>query len=137
MLVGFLQYPISFSDKNANFEKINQSLGNKQFDLLVLPELCMIGYFHTRESLLSLAEEIPYGPSIEFLLALSNTKNATLIAGIAERDGDKLYNTAIVVSRGRFLGKQRKCHLPRLEKLFFILETHSLFLMMGDVTLVY
>lgn len=119
MLVGFLQYPISFGDKQANFKKINQSLKDKQFDLLVLPELCMTGYFHARESLHALAEEIPSGSSIEFLVALSNEKNATLIAGIVEHDNDRLYNTAVVVSRGRFLGKQRKCHLPRLEKALF------------------
>jgi omega-amidase len=120
MLSGFLQYPVSFGDPAANFNKIRDAVGSAEFDLLVMPELCTIGYFHdSREALSFHAESALDGPTAEFLLQLSAEKNATLIAGIAECDDDRIYNTAIVVSRGRWLGKQRKCHLSRIEKLLF------------------
>lgn len=120
MLTAFLQYPVSFGDPAANFNKIRDAVDSEQFDLLVMPELCTIGYFHeSREALFLYAESALDGPTAQFLLQLSADKNATLIAGIAERDGDQIYNTAIVVSRGRWLGKQRKCHLSRIEKVNF------------------
>ena len=120
MQIGFLQYPVSFCNPNENFSQIDRALKSAQFDLLVLPELCTIGYFHaSRESLFLHAESAYDGASVQFMLKLSKAKNATLIAGIAERDGNHIYNTAIVVSRGRWLGKQRKCHLTRLEKPLF------------------
>ena len=120
MLTAFLQYPVSFGDPAANFRQICDVVDQAQFDLLVMPELCTIGYFHdSREALFRRAESALDGPTAQFLLKLSADKNATLIAGIAERDGDYIYNTAIVVSRGRWLGKQRKCHLSRIEKVLF------------------
>lgn len=120
MLVGFLQYPVLFGKPEKNFEQILDILGSVPFDLLVMPELFTIGYFHaSREALFSNAESAHDGPSVQFMLQLSQTKNATLVAGIAERDGDCIYNTAVIVSHGRWLGKQRKCHLSRLEKSLF------------------
>lgn len=120
MLTAFLQYPVSFGNPAENFRNIRDIVDSAQFDLLVMPELCTIGYFHdSREALSRHAESALDGPTAQFLLQLSADKDATLIAGIAERDGDQIYNTAIVVSRGRWLGKQRKCHLSRIEKPLF------------------
>lgn len=120
MLVSFLQYPVCFGNPAANFKQIRAAVGAEQLDLLVLPELCSIGYFHeSREALLLHAESAIDGPTAQFLLQFSAEKDATLVAGIAELDGECVYNTAIVVSRGRWLGKQRKCHLSRIEKALF------------------
>ncbi|AXE31465.1 hypothetical protein DK842_17125 [Chromobacterium phragmitis] len=120
MIAAFLQYPVSFGDPAANFGKVRDLVGSTHFDLMVMPELFNIGYFHdSREALSRHAESASDGPSAQFLLQLSAEKDATFIAGIAERDGDRIYNTAIIVSRGRWLGKQRKCHLSRLEKPLF------------------
>ncbi len=120
MQTAFLQYPVSFGDPAANFKQIRRAVDRAHVDLLVMPELCTVGYFHASpEALRVHAESALDGPTAQFLLQLSAEKEATLIAGIAERDGDAVYNTAIVVSRGRWLGKQRKCHLSRIEKPLF------------------
>lgn len=120
MQTAFLQYPVSLGDREANFRQIRNVVDSTQFDFLVMPELCTIGYFHdSRDALLLHAESAIDGPTAQFLLKLSADKNATLIAGIAEHDGDHIYNTAIIVSRGKWLGKQRKCHLSRIEKILF------------------
>lgn len=120
MRTAFLQYPVSFCDRNANFQQILNIVASARFDLLVMPELCTIGYFHSSRDALQLHTESAFdGPTAQFLLQLSADKNATLIGGIAEHDGHHIYNTAIVVSRGQWLGKQRKCHLTNLEKNFF------------------
>lgn len=120
MQAAFLQYPVSFGDRAANFKQIRKIVDSAQFDLLVMPELCTIGYFHaSHEALLPHAESAFDGPTAQFLMQLSAERNATLIAGIAEHEGEHIYNTAIVVSKGRWLGKQRKCHLTRFEKSIF------------------
>ncbi|MDP5009471.1 MAG: hypothetical protein NWQ13_10965 [Glaciimonas sp.] len=120
MKSGFFQFPVVFGDREANFQRIQDGLKDAEFDLLVLPELCTTGYLYaSREELARYAESARDGITVAFLLALSKLKQATIIAGIAERDGEDIYNTAIVVSHGRWLGKQRKCHLTRIEKKIF------------------
>lgn len=120
MKSGFFQFPVAFGDRAANLQRIQQGVKDAAFDLLVLPELCTTGYLYaSREELTPHAESARDGASVEFLLALSALKQATIIAGIAERDGENIYNTAVVVSHGRWLGKQRKCHLSRIEKPLF------------------
>ncbi|AMP12902.1 nitrilase-related carbon-nitrogen hydrolase [Collimonas pratensis] len=120
MVAGFFQFPVAFADLERNMQIIQQALAQASFDLLVLPEMCSTGYmFDSREHLLPYGESAEDGVFVEFLLALSAQKQATLIAGMVERNGDALYNTAVVLSRGKHLGKQRKCHLSKLEKKLF------------------
>jgi predicted amidohydrolase len=42
-----------------------------------------------------------------------------LVAGLAEREGMRLFNTAVLVGPEGFIGKYRKAHLWNLEKLWF------------------
>lgn len=120
IIAGFFQFPVAFADLQGNMRTIRQALAPASFDLLVLPEMCSTGYmFDTREQLMPYGESAEDGVFVEFLLALSAQKQATLIAGMVERDGNALYNTAVVLSRGKHLGKQRKCHLSKLEKKLF------------------
>lgn len=120
MKSGFFQFPVAFGDRPTNLQRIQQGLQDAAFDLLVLPELCTTGYLHaSRAALKPHAESARDGATVAFLLTLSALKQATIIAGIAERDGEDIYNTAVVVSHGRWLGKQRKCHLSRIEKPLF------------------
>ena len=61
------------------------------------------------------AKAIP-GPDTEALGAAAKRNNIWVIAGLAERDGDVLYNTAVLLDRqGKLAGKYRKVHLPREE----------------------
>lgn len=119
-IAGYLQFPVAFKNPDLNRQTIADAVRAASFDLLVLPEMCTTGYlFDTKEELLPFAESAETGVFARFLQDLSAQKQATLVAGMVERDGDTLYNTAIVVSRGKWLGKQRKCHLSDLEKKLF------------------
>ena len=61
------------------------------------------------------ARAIP-GPDTEALGAAARRNKLWVIAGLAERDGDTLYNTAVLLDRqGKLAGKYRKVHLPREE----------------------
>ena len=46
-------------------------------------------------------------------------KKTSIIAGIAERDGDKVYNSAVIVGPKGYLGQYRKIHLFDTEKNLF------------------
>jgi predicted amidohydrolase len=89
-------------------------------ELAVLPELCGTGYqFSDREELQSLAEPVPDGPSCGALREHAAATGTTVAAGLAERDGDRLYNTAVLVHPDGQVDRYRKLHLFWDEKLIF------------------
>ncbi len=53
------------------------------------------------------------------MLQLSKEKEISMVWGMAEKDGEKLYNSAVLVDRGRYIGKYRKSHLFSSEKEIF------------------
>jgi predicted amidohydrolase len=82
-------------------------------DLIVLPEgMTVVG---TQKKYVEIAESIP-GPTTKALGELAKERKSWLVAGIYERDGVAVYNTAVLIDReGRFAGKYRKVYLPREE----------------------
>lgn len=88
--------------------------------LIVLPELCNSGYmFSTREEAFALAEEIPTGPTAQAWMEIAASRDLYIVAGIAERDGDALYNAAVVIGPSGYIGTFRKVHLWNEENLYF------------------
>lgn len=56
------------------------------------------------------------GPTAAALGELARAKNSYVVAGIYEREGAVIYNTAILLDRqGKLAGKYRKVYLPREE----------------------
>jgi predicted amidohydrolase len=82
-------------------------------DVILLPEgITVVG---TGKHYPDVAESIP-GPTTERLAEVAREKNAYIVAGIYEREGAAIYNTAVLIDRtGRFIGKYRKVYLPREE----------------------
>ena len=82
-------------------------------DLIVLPEgVTLVG---TDRRYDEVAQPIP-GPDTRRLGAMAHQANAWVVAGVYERDGDVLYNTAVLIDRaGQIAGKYRKVYLPREE----------------------
>jgi predicted amidohydrolase len=88
--------------------------------VIVLPELTNSGYvFNSREEAFSLAEEIPEGESTTAWASAAKRLDVHIVAGIAERAGDTLYNSAVIVGPHGYIGKYRKLHLWGTEHLFF------------------
>lgn len=90
-------------------------------NLIVLPELSNSGYhFKDREEAKGLSETIGRGGIFQdFLMEMSKRHNAYIVSGICERDGNDLYNTAILVGPRGIIGKYRKIHLFMNEKDIF------------------
>jgi len=88
--------------------------------LVVLPELCNSGYvFESRAEAFSLAEPVPGGETTQRWSEIARRRGLILVAGIAERSGDALYNAAVVIGPVGHIGTYRKNHLWGIENLFF------------------
>lgn len=89
-------------------------------NLIVLPELANTGYtFETRAEAYAHAETLDEGPSIKTWRAFAREHQVYLVAGFAERDGLKLYDSAVLFGPDGLLGHYRKAHLWNQEKLWF------------------
>ncbi len=120
MIAGLLQFNPSFGDIKGNVAKVLQILSEKRADLVVLPELFNTGYqFVSKDEAAGLSEEVPSGFTTRSLIELSKAKSFYIVAGIAERAGDSLYNSAVLTGPGGFIGVYRKTHLFYEEKLWF------------------
>lgn len=116
IIAGFYQFDVAFGEKERNIAKVEEALSSARFDLMVLPELFSTGYlYNSREELLSLAEEIPNGFTAQRLSALSVSKKAYITGSVPEREGNKIYNTAILSGPEGYIGKYRKIHIPKFE----------------------
>jgi predicted amidohydrolase len=82
-------------------------------DVIVFPEgTTVVG---TAKNYAEVAETLP-GPTTTALGALARDKHAWVVAGLYERDGRAIYNTAVLIDRdGRLAGSYRKVYLPREE----------------------
>ncbi|MFN3259353.1 MAG: nitrilase family protein [Pikeienuella sp.] len=88
--------------------------------LIVLPELANSGYvFETREEAFSLAEEIPGGETVSAWAGAAARLGVWIVAGIAEREGARLFNSSVLVGPEGHVGTFRKAHLWNAEALFF------------------
>lgn len=89
-------------------------------NLIVLPELTNTGYFfNNRQDAFAHSEGVPDGPSVRLWIDFARRHRVYLVAGLAERDGMRLFNTGVLVGPDGFIGKYRKAHLWNLEKLWF------------------
>lgn len=88
--------------------------------LAVFPELATTGYMFTdAEECRAVAEEIPAGPTTARLLAACAEYGMHIVFGIAEKDGDRLYNSSALLGPGGHLGTYRKLHLWNRENVVF------------------
>ena len=120
MKVGYFQFNPIFGEATRNLETISARLATVECDLLVLPELCNTGYqFVSADEAMALAESIPDGPTTSRLIQIAADRNMHLVAGLAERASNRMYNSAVLVGPQGFIGVYRKTHLFFEETLFF------------------
>ena len=97
-----------------------ESAAKNGASLVVLPELANSGYvFADRDEAFSLAEELPNGATAQLFTEAARRLGIHIVAGIAERAGERLYNSAIFTGPSGPIGVYRKLHLWGDEKRFF------------------
>ncbi len=121
MRIACVQFAPALADLEATIENLRPLLdGCRGADLIVLPELCNSGYnFADREQAVSAAEPVEQSRFIEFLAGHCRRNDCRVVSGFDERDGGRLYNTAVLVGPEGPLGRYRKLHLFKDEKDIF------------------
>lgn len=120
MIIGYVQTDPIFGEKEQNFLQIENLLKDKKADLIVLPELFATGYtFLSKEEAVNLAEGLD-GITANFLKKIAKITNAVIVGGFVEKgNNNKIYNSAMLVSKTDLIGVYRKIHLYYKEKLWF------------------
>jgi len=121
--VACLQMDIKIGDIeeniNSSVKMINEAADNGA-KLIVLPEVANSGYnFENREEAFNLAESIDEGYSVRSWKKVAEERNIYIVSGITEIDGEKLYNSAVLIGPNGLIGKYRKLHLWEEEFLWF------------------
>ncbi|EHF00065.1 hypothetical protein HMPREF9469_00979 [ [[Clostridium] citroniae WAL-17108] len=121
--VASIQMEPVFGNKKINLEKtlrlINEAADHGA-QIIVLPELCNTGYmFNSRAEAFLLAEEVPAGETSQAWIDVARKRKLYIAAGIAEREGNDLYNSSVFVGPEGYIGTHRKVCLWDEEKMFF------------------
>ena len=109
LMVGMAQIRVEGGRPHANLERaidaIDQAAASN-CDVIVLPECLDLGW--TDHSSQWLAEPVP-GPRTEVLQRAARSHGIVVVAGLTERAGESIFNTAIVCDRdGSLVGIHRK-----------------------------
>lgn len=107
--VGLGQVRVEMGDKDANVQELFRAVDEAAkagCDLLVLPECSLAGWLSP--SARKVAEPIP-GPLIQRFIAAARKHKMAIVAGLEERDGTRVYNSAVLIDRhGEILARHRK-----------------------------
>jgi predicted amidohydrolase len=118
--IGFVQSLPTFGRVKANLDRVTDLLSEVDADLMVLPELFATGYqFTSRREAERFSEHVPDGTTTKRLISLAKQRRCVIVAGLAEQKGRSLFNSAVVVGPGGFIGCYRKAHLFYEETLWF------------------
>ena len=121
--IAVVQMEPKIGNKEANNKRmvtfIDKAVQNEA-KLIVFPELVNSGcIMNSLEEAYDLSEQIPGGDSIGFWEQMATQKQVYIVAGILEKENEKLFNTAVLIGPDGFIGKYRKCHLWYEDKLFY------------------
>lgn len=120
MRIGYYQYEPEFGAVAKNLETVRSALERADADVMVLPELCVSGYqFVSADEAQRLAEPVPDGPTTRMLMDVAKRRRMYIVAGLPEKAGAVVYNSAVVVGPDGWMGCYRKSHLFFEETLWF------------------
>lgn len=120
MKIAFVQYNPDYLDVAGNLNRVEELLADCEVDLVVLPELFASGYFfRNRGDLEQVAERVPDGPTTRRLEQWARETGATFVAGLPEREGGSVFNSAVTITPYGVAGVYRKTHLYYEETVYF------------------
>ena len=121
--VATVQFEPIIGDRAGNLaavERLAKAAKTQGAEIVVLPELADSGYtFRDGDEVAALAGPVPGGPSAETLRRLAEELGLYIVSGIAEQDGDRFYNSALLCGPEGYIGKYRKLHLWNNENRLF------------------
>jgi predicted amidohydrolase len=118
--IGCYQFGPKLLEIETNLSEIATAASDLSADLAVFPELASSGYFFSsHEDVRRIAETIPNGPTTRAAIEVASSRACHVVIGLPEIDGDKIYNSAVLVGPDGYIGRYRKTHLFYEEKIWF------------------
>jgi N-carbamoylputrescine amidase len=121
LIVAAVNFQAEFGHIEKNLENVRQwteKLSQQGVQLICFPEMCLSGYDRTPaiyDFCLSVS-----GPEIEALASIAARYGVTLLAGLAEVDGQgRRFISQVIAGPAGLVGVYRKTHLNRPEKEIF------------------
>ncbi|MFK4046203.1 nitrilase-related carbon-nitrogen hydrolase [Roseomonas mucosa] len=112
--------PVRLADPAANAETILEvahTCAERSVSLVAFPELALTGYsiddLFLQDVVLEAAEA-----ALERIVEASARLPSAMVLGVPLRHAGRLYNTAVIVHRGRLLGVVPKVHLPNYREFY-------------------
>ncbi len=116
--MAVMHAPVRETDGNlARMEGIVRSAADRNVEILCFPELCITGY-STRPVIRETALQRD-GREVRYVADLAKTFGMAILAGMAERDGNRIFAAHFVASPDGSVGFYRKVHLAPPEKSVF------------------
>lgn len=96
--LALVQMTVVGGDRKANLDHAKALIdeaAEKNADVILLPEAMDLGW--TDPSALTEAQPIPEGQTSQVLIKLAKKHGVFICSGLIEKDGDKVYNSAIII----------------------------------------
>ena len=117
MQISGIQTDVQLGDREANLAVMKTAISQEAAAgsrLVVFPECFTTGYcFDSLDEAMTVAESLD-GESVAFATALCQQYDCCTVFGLLEKDGARIFNTAVLVGRDGLIGSYRKIHLPFL-----------------------
>lgn len=115
--IATAQFQTRDGDKGYNISRIEALTAEaaaKGARIVSFHELSITSYTSlsklSGEELMEIAEELPSGESTRELIRIAGKYQVALLAGLVEKENDKLYNTYVCVTGDGFVSSFRKLH---------------------------
>ncbi|SEV87940.1 Predicted amidohydrolase [Chitinophaga sp. YR573] len=115
--IATAQFENSSGDKNYNLSIIRELSAKAAAagaDVIAFHECSITGYTFARHlskpALFDLAEYIPDGPGIRQLISIAREFNIVILAGLFEKEEDKVFKAYVCVDKNGLIAKYRKIH---------------------------
>lgn len=115
--IATAQFENSSGDKSYNLSIIRELSGKAAAagaDVIAFHECSITGYTFARHlskpALFDLAEYIPDGPAVQQLISIAREFNIVVLAGLFEKEGDKVLKAYVCVDKNGLIAKYRKIH---------------------------
>ncbi|MDY6915164.1 MAG: nitrilase-related carbon-nitrogen hydrolase [Candidatus Cloacimonadota bacterium] len=118
--IGVCQFEPKLLDLEYNRNKMQEMVDGIKADLIVFPELATGGYvFKNHEEVDSVSEPFKTGQTAKMFKKIAKRNDCSYVIGYSEKEGDDIYNSAMLINPGGQIYNYRKIHLFYEEKIWF------------------
>ena len=117
MNIAVAQFEPKDGDKRYNLSAIEELVKrakSRGADIISFHEMCVTAYTFTKnlslDEITELAEEVPNGKSTQELIRISGKYDIPILAGLVEKENNKIFNTYICVTKNGLVARYRKLH---------------------------